>query len=80
MPGSRLHYMVQWMDRETTALPHMGGRSGRTGYGESKFLNARACVFSRRPPATGLPPPRANLLAIGGGIAAKTNITYKILY
>ena len=73
--GIGCHYMVQWMDRETTGFTHMGGE-GANWIGESKF-STREHVFQNLGDGTYN---HSGNLAIRAAIAAKTNITYKILY
>uniref|UniRef100_UPI00272B245B indolepyruvate ferredoxin oxidoreductase family protein n=1 Tax=Sulfitobacter sp. TaxID=1903071 RepID=UPI00272B245B len=73
--GIGCHYMVQWMDRETTGFTHMGGE-GANWIGESKF-STRDHVFQNLGDGTYN---HSGNLAIRAAIAAKTNITYKILY
>ncbi len=63
------------MDRETTGFTHMGGE-GANWIGESKF-STREHVFQNLGDGTYN---HSGNLAIRAAIAAKTNITYKILY
>jgi indolepyruvate ferredoxin oxidoreductase len=73
--GIGCHYMVQWMDRETTGFTHMGGE-GANWIGEAPF-SKRAHVFQNLGDGTYN---HSGVQAIRAAIAAKTNITYKILY
>ncbi len=73
--GIGCHYMVQWMDRETSGFTHMGGE-GANWIGEAPFSN-RAHVFQNLGDGTYN---HSGVQAIRAALAAKTNITYKILY
>ncbi|MEP2029933.1 MAG: indolepyruvate ferredoxin oxidoreductase family protein [Paracoccaceae bacterium] len=73
--GIGCHYMVQWMDRETTGFTHMGGE-GANWIGEAPFSN-RAHVFQNLGDGTYN---HSGIQAIRAAMAAGTNITYKILY
>ncbi|EEB83667.1 indolepyruvate ferredoxin oxidoreductase family protein [Roseobacter sp. GAI101] len=73
--GIGCHYMVQWMDRETTGYTHMGGE-GANWIGESHF-STREHVFQNLGDGTYN---HSGIQAIRAAAAAKTNITYKILY
>ncbi|MGJ5618699.1 indolepyruvate ferredoxin oxidoreductase family protein [Sulfitobacter sp. MF3-043] len=73
--GIGCHYMVQWMDRETTGFTHMGGE-GANWIGEAPFSNTKH-VFQNLGDGTYN---HSGVLAIRAALAAGTNITYKILY
>ncbi len=73
--GIGCHYMVQWMDRETTGFTHMGGE-GANWIGEAPF-SKRPHVFQNLGDGTYN---HSGVLAIRAALAAGTNITYKILY
>ncbi|MBM1557228.1 indolepyruvate ferredoxin oxidoreductase family protein [Sulfitobacter mediterraneus] len=73
--GIGCHYMVQWMDRETTGFTHMGGE-GANWIGEAPFSN-RKHVFQNLGDGTYN---HSGVQAIRAALAAGTNITYKILY
>ncbi|UOA31993.1 hypothetical protein DSM110093_01775 [Sulfitobacter sp. DSM 110093] len=73
--GIGCHYMVQWMDRETTGFTHMGGE-GANWIGEAPFSNTKH-VFQNLGDGTYN---HSGVQAIRAAIAAGTNITYKILY
>ncbi|WBU57512.1 indolepyruvate ferredoxin oxidoreductase family protein [Paracoccus sediminicola] len=73
--GIGCHYMVQWMDRETTGFTQMGGE-GANWVGEAPFSN-RDHVFQNLGDGTYN---HSGILAIRHAVATKTNITYKILY
>ncbi len=73
--GIGCHYMVQWMDRETTGFTHMGGE-GANWIGEAPF-SKRKHVFQNLGDGTYN---HSGVQAIRAALAAGTNITYKILY
>ena len=73
--GIGCHYMVQWMDRETTGFTHMGGE-GANWIGEAPF-STRNHVFQNLGDGTYN---HSGVQAIRAALAAGTNITYKILY
>ncbi len=73
--GIGCHYMVQWMDRETTGFTHMGGE-GANWIGEAPF-SKRSHVFQNLGDGTYN---HSGVQAIRAALAAGTNITYKILY
>ncbi len=73
--GIGCHYMVQWMDRETTGFTQMGGE-GANWVGEAPFSN-RGHVFQNLGDGTYN---HSGILAIRAALAAGTTITYKILF
>ncbi|KIN72932.1 indolepyruvate ferredoxin oxidoreductase family protein [Sulfitobacter guttiformis] len=73
--GIGCHFMVQWMDRETLGFTHMGGE-GANWIGEAPFSKTPH-VFQNLGDGTYN---HSGVQAIRAAIAAKTNITYKILY
>ncbi|MGK8236220.1 indolepyruvate ferredoxin oxidoreductase family protein [Roseovarius sp. MS2] len=73
--GIGCHYMVQWMDRETTGFTHMGGE-GANWIGEAPF-STRKHVFQNLGDGTYN---HSGVQAIRAALAAGTTITYKILY
>ncbi|MBT9245042.1 indolepyruvate ferredoxin oxidoreductase family protein [Gemmobacter fulvus] len=73
--GIGCHYMVQWMDRETTGFTQMGGE-GANWVGEAPF-SKRDHVFQNLGDGTYN---HSGSLAIRAALAAGTNITYKILF
>ncbi|MBT3140674.1 indolepyruvate ferredoxin oxidoreductase family protein [Phaeobacter gallaeciensis] len=73
--GIGCHFMVQWMDRETLGYTHMGGE-GANWIGEAPFSNTKH-VFQNLGDGTYN---HSGIQAIRAAVAAKTNITYKILY
>ena len=75
MAGIGCHYMVMWMDRNTETFTQMGGE-GVTWLGQMHFTRDKH-VFVNLGDGTYF---HSGLLAIRASIAAKANITYKILY
>ena len=75
LAGIGCHYMVLWMDRQTTTFTQMGGE-GVTWVGQAPFTTDRH-VFANLGDGTYY---HSGLLAIRQSIAAKVNITYKILF
>ena len=73
--GIGCHYMVQWMDRETTGFTQMGGE-GANWIGEAPF-STRGHVFQNLGDGTYN---HSGILAIRAALNAGTTITYKILY
>lgn len=73
--GIGCHYMVQWMDRETSGFTHMGAE-GANWIGEAPF-STRRHVFQNLGDGTYN---HSGSLAIRAALAANVNITYKILY
>lgn len=73
--GIGCHFMVQWMDRETTGFTHMGAE-GANWIGEAPFSN-RTHVFQNLGDGTYN---HSGVQAIRAALAEGTNITYKILY
>ena len=75
LAGIGCHYMVLWMDRETSTFTHMGGE-GASWIGQAPFTNEQH-VFQNLGDGTYY---HSGLLAIRATVAASVNITYKILY
>ncbi|MDZ4350980.1 MAG: indolepyruvate ferredoxin oxidoreductase family protein [Xanthomonadaceae bacterium] len=73
--GIGCHYMVTWMDRRTETFTHMGGE-GVSWCGQASFTETPH-VFQNLGDGTYF---HSGSLAIRQAIAAKVNITYKILY
>ncbi|MGR3467674.1 MAG: indolepyruvate ferredoxin oxidoreductase family protein, partial [Shimia sp.] len=73
--GIGCHFMVQWMDRETTGFTQMGGE-GANWIGEAPF-STRDHVFQNLGDGTYN---HSGSLAIRAAIMAGTKITYKVLY
>ena len=75
MAGIGCHGMVTWMDRSTTMWTQMGGE-GTPWIGQAPFTT-RQHMFSNLGDGTYN---HSGILAIRQSIAAKVNITYKILF
>jgi indolepyruvate ferredoxin oxidoreductase len=75
LAGIGCHFMANWMERSTSGLVQMGAE-GVDWAGMSRFTNAPH-VFQNLGDGTYY---HSGYLAIRQAIAAKTNITYKILY
>lgn len=73
--GIGCHYMVTWMDRKTETFTQMGGE-GVPWVGQSPFTKTKH-IFANLGDGTYQ---HSGLLAIRAAIAAKVNITYKILF
>ena len=73
--GIGCHYMVTWMDRRTETFTQMGGE-GATWCGQAPFTETKH-VFQNLGDGTYF---HSGSLAIRQALAAKVNITYKILY
>lgn len=73
--GIGCHYMVTWMDRNTNEFTQMGGE-GVPWVGQQHFTDEKH-IFANLGDGTYH---HSGLLAIRQAIAAKANITYKILY
>jgi indolepyruvate ferredoxin oxidoreductase len=75
MAGIGCHFMATWMKRDTNYLAQMGGE-GISWVGSSRFVGEKH-VFQNLGDGTYY---HSGSLAIRQAIAARTNITYKILY
>jgi indolepyruvate ferredoxin oxidoreductase len=73
--GIGCHYMVQWMDRETTGFTHMGGE-GMNWAGEAPF-STRKHLFQNLGDGTYN---HSGVQAIRAALMSDVNITYKILF
>jgi indolepyruvate ferredoxin oxidoreductase len=73
--GIGCHYMVQWMDRSTEGFTQMGGE-GANWIGEALF-SKRGHIFQNLGDGTYN---HSGSLAIRFSLAAKVNMTYKILF
>ncbi|WP_370156298.1 indolepyruvate ferredoxin oxidoreductase family protein [Ferrovibrio sp.] len=73
--GIGCHFMVQWMDRSTETFTQMGGE-GVPWVGQAPFTEEKH-IFANLGDGTYF---HSGLLAIRASIAAKVNLTYKILY
>ncbi|NMG40001.1 indolepyruvate ferredoxin oxidoreductase family protein [Chelativorans sp. ZYF759] len=75
LAGIGCHFMASWMDRETTSLIQMGGEG--VNWAASSIFTGRNHVFQNLGEGTWY---HSGSMAIRQAIAAKANITYKILY
>ncbi|MDG1995339.1 MAG: indolepyruvate ferredoxin oxidoreductase family protein [Emcibacteraceae bacterium] len=75
MAGIGCHIMALWMDRDTDEFTQMGGE-GVPWIGQSKFTDEKH-IFTNLGDGTYQ---HSGSLAIRASIAARVNITYKILY
>ena len=76
LAGIGCHYMVTWMpERHTGTFTHMGGE-GVPWVGQAPFTDERH-IFANLGDGTYF---HSGLMAIRQAVAAKVNITYKILY
>ena len=75
MAGIGCHYMVRWMGRNTEVFTQMGGE-GAPWIGQSPFTS-ESHVFANLGDGTYY---HSGLLAIRAAVAAKVNMTYKILF
>ncbi|MEN3363251.1 MAG: indolepyruvate ferredoxin oxidoreductase, partial [Burkholderiales bacterium] len=73
--GIGCHFMAAWMDRDTGTLTQMGGE-GVTWAAASRFVKEKH-IFQNLGDGTYY---HSGYLAIRQSIAARSNITYKILY
>lgn len=73
--GIGCHFMVQWMDRETTGFTHMGGE-GANWIGEAQY-STRDHIFQNIGDGTYN---HSGVQAIRAALAANVNITYKVLF
>jgi len=73
--GIGCHFMALWMDRSTVTFAQMGGE-GVTWIGQAPFVTTEH-MFQNLGDGTYT---HSGLLAIRAAVAAKVNITYKILY
>ena len=75
LAGIGCHFMASWMDRETTSLIQMGGEG--VNWASSSMFTGKGHVFQNLGEGTYY---HSGSMAIRQAIAAKANITYKILY
>ncbi|MFI4940404.1 MAG: indolepyruvate ferredoxin oxidoreductase family protein, partial [Burkholderiales bacterium] len=75
LAGIGCHYMVLWMDRETSTFTQMGAE-GTPWIGQAPFTSEQH-VFANLGDGTYF---HSGLLAIRAAVAANVNMTYKILY
>ena len=75
LAGIGCHYMAIWMDRDTETFTQMGAE-GATWIGQAPFTET-SHVFQNLGDGTYF---HSGLLAIRAAVAAKVNMTYKLLY
>lgn len=73
--GIGCHFMASWMERDTTGLTQMGGEG--VDWASHSMFTKTPHVFQNLGDGTYF---HSGLLAIRQAVAARTNITYKILY
>ncbi|HEX2197813.1 MAG TPA: indolepyruvate ferredoxin oxidoreductase family protein, partial [Burkholderiales bacterium] len=73
--GIGCHFMAVWMNRNTATFTHMGAE-GAPWIGQSPFTDEKH-IFANLGDGTYF---HSGLLAIRAAVAAKVNMTYKILY
>ncbi|MGE3680066.1 MAG: indolepyruvate ferredoxin oxidoreductase family protein, partial [Burkholderiales bacterium] len=73
--GIGCHFMAVWMDRSTATFTHMGAE-GTPWIGQAPFTDEKH-IFANLGDGTYY---HSGLLAIRAAVAAKVNMTYKILY
>ncbi len=73
--GIGCHVMAIWMDRKTSTFTHMGGE-GVPWIGQAPFTDEKH-IFANLGDGTYY---HSGILAIRAAVAARVNITYKILY
>jgi indolepyruvate ferredoxin oxidoreductase len=73
--GIGCHVMAIWMDRATSEFTHMGGE-GVPWIGQAPFTDEKH-IFANLGDGTYY---HSGILAIRAAVAAKVNITYKVLY
>jgi indolepyruvate ferredoxin oxidoreductase len=75
LAGIGCHFMASWMDRDTSSLIQMGGEG--VNWIASSLFTGRRHVFQNLGEGTYY---HSGSMAIRQAVAAKTNITYKILF
>lgn len=75
LAGIGCHFMASWMDRETSSLIQMGGEG--VNWAASSRFTGKDHIFQNLGEGTWY---HSGSMAIRQAIAAKANITYKILY
>ncbi|TQV81688.1 indolepyruvate ferredoxin oxidoreductase family protein [Denitrobaculum tricleocarpae] len=75
MAGIGCHYMAIWMDRDTETFTQMGGE-GVPWVGQAPFSKTKH-VFANLGDGTYF---HSGIMAVRAAVAAKVNITYKVLY
>ena len=75
LAGIGCHFMASWMDRDTSSLIQMGGEG--VNWAASSRFTGRNHVFQNLGEGTYF---HSGSMAIRQAVAARTNITYKILF
>ncbi|MFC5584541.1 indolepyruvate ferredoxin oxidoreductase family protein [Nitratireductor kimnyeongensis] len=75
LAGIGCHFMASWMDRETTSLIQMGGEG--VNWAASSLFTGKNHVFQNLGEGTWY---HSGSMGVRQAIAAKANITFKILY
>ncbi|MCV0380478.1 indolepyruvate ferredoxin oxidoreductase family protein [Nitratireductor sp.] len=75
LAGIGCHFMASWMDRNTTSLIQMGGEG--VNWAASSLFTGKNHVFQNLGEGTWY---HSGSMAVRQAIAAKANITFKILY
>ena len=75
LAGIGCHFMASWMDRETSSLIQMGGEG--VNWAASSRFTGNGHIFQNLGEGTWY---HSGSMAIRQAVAAKANITYKILY
>ena len=75
LAGIGCHFMASWMDRETSSLIQMGGEG--VNWAASSLFTGRGHVFQNLGEGTWY---HSGSMAIRQAVAARANVTYKILY
>jgi indolepyruvate ferredoxin oxidoreductase len=75
LAGIGCHFMASWMDRETSSLIQMGGEG--VNWAASSRFTGKGHIFQNLGEGTWY---HSGSMAIRQAVAAKANITYKILY
>ncbi len=75
LAGIGCHFMASWMDRDTTSLIQMGGEG--VNWAASSIFTGKGHIFQNLGEGTYY---HSGSMAIRQAVAAKTNITYKILF
>ena len=73
--GIGCHFMAVWMNRNTATFTHMGGE-GAPWIGQAPFTDEKH-IFANLGDGTYF---HSGLLAIRAAVAARVNMTYKVLY
>ncbi|MBN9068259.1 MAG: indolepyruvate ferredoxin oxidoreductase family protein, partial [Rhizobiales bacterium] len=75
LAGIGCHFMASWMDRDTSSLIQMGGEG--VNWAASSRFTGKGHIFQNLGEGTWY---HSGSMAIRQAVAAKANITYKILY